>query len=39
MGKVRGIYKEEGPDLEAVIESDLEASKTAIRPASAADRK
>lgn len=34
-GKVRAIYKEEGPDLEAVIESDLEAAKTAVRPASA----
>jgi peroxiredoxin len=34
-GKVRGIYREEGPDLESVIEADLEASKTAIRPASA----
>jgi len=34
MGKVRGIYKEEGPDLEAVIEGDLEAAKTAVRPVS-----
>jgi peroxiredoxin len=33
-GKVRGIYREEGRDLESVIEADLEASKTAIRPAS-----
>ncbi len=35
MGKVRAIYKEEGPDLEAVIEADLEAARTAVRPASA----
>jgi thiol-disulfide isomerase/thioredoxin len=35
MGKVRAIYREEGADLESVIEADLEASKTAIRPASA----
>lgn len=35
MGKVRAIYREEGADLEMVIEGDLEASKTAIRPASA----
>ena len=34
MGKVRAIYREEGEDLEKVIEADLEASKTAIRPAS-----
>jgi peroxiredoxin len=34
-GKVRAIYKEEGPDLEAVIEGDLEAARTAVRPASA----
>jgi peroxiredoxin len=34
MGKVRAIYREEGLDLEAVIEADLEASRTAIRPAS-----
>src|SRR5436309_1373218 len=34
MGKVRAIYREEGSDLEAVIEADLEASKTAVRPAS-----
>ena len=34
MGKVRAIYREEGVDLEKVIEADLEASKTAIRPAS-----
>src|SRR5205085_11464088 len=34
MGKVRAIYREEGADLETVIEADLEASKTAIRPAS-----
>ena len=34
MGKVRAIYREEGDDLEKVIEADLEASKTAIRPAS-----
>jgi len=35
MGKVRAIYREEGADLETVIETDLEASKTAVRPASA----
>jgi peroxiredoxin len=35
MGKVRAIYREEGADLEQVIEADLEASKTAVRPASA----
>ena len=29
MGKVRAIYREEGEDLEKVIEADLEASKTA----------
>ena len=34
MGKVRAIYREEGEDLEKVIEADLEASKTAIRPVS-----
>ena len=34
MGRVRAIYREEGEDLEKVIEADLEASKTAIRPAS-----
>jgi peroxiredoxin len=34
-GKVRAIYREEGSDLEEVIETDLEASKTAVRPASA----
>jgi peroxiredoxin len=39
MGKVRAIYREEGVDLEAVIEADLEASKTAVRPASAVDGK
>jgi peroxiredoxin len=33
-GKVRGIYREEGADLEAVIEADLDAAKTAMRPAS-----
>jgi peroxiredoxin len=31
-GKVRGIYREEGADLEAVIEADLDASKNPIRP-------
>jgi peroxiredoxin len=35
MGKVRAIYREEGEDLERVIESDFEASKTAVRPVSA----
>ena len=35
MGKVRAIYREEGADLEAVIEADLDASKTAVRPVSA----
>jgi hypothetical protein len=35
MGKVRAIYREEGNDLEAVIEADLEAARTAVRPASA----
>ena len=35
MGKVRAIYREEGADLEKVIEEDLEASRTAVRPASA----
>ncbi len=35
MGKVRAIYREEGSDLEEVIEADLAASKTAARPASA----
>jgi len=34
MGKVRAIYREEGADLEDIIEADLEASKTAVRPAS-----
>lgn len=34
MGKVRAIYREEGNDLETVIEADLDASKTAVRPAS-----
>ncbi len=33
MGKVRAIYREEGDDLEKVIEADLEASRTAVRPA------
>jgi peroxiredoxin len=33
MGKVRAIYREEGEDLEQVIETDLEASKVAVRPA------
>jgi peroxiredoxin len=32
MGKVRGIYREEGADLEQVIEADLEAAKTLPRP-------
>jgi len=32
MGKVRAIYREEGEDLERVIESDFAASKTAVRP-------
>ena len=31
-GKVRAIYREEGADLEQVIEADLEASKTPVRP-------
>jgi peroxiredoxin len=31
-GKVRAIYREEGADLEQVIEADLEAAKTPIRP-------
>ena len=35
MGKVRAIYREEGTDLEKVIEADLEASRTAVRPVSA----
>lgn len=35
MGKVRAIYREEGADLEKVIETDLEASKTPVRPVSA----
>ncbi len=35
MGKVRAIYREEGADLEKVIEADLEASRTAIRPSPA----
>ncbi len=34
MGKVRAIYREEGADLETVIETDLQASKTAVRPVS-----
>jgi hypothetical protein len=34
MGKVRAIYREEGADLEQVIEADLDASKTPVRPAS-----
>jgi len=34
MGRVRTIYREEGADLETVIEADFEASKTAVRPAS-----
>ncbi len=34
MGKVRAIYREEGADLEKVIEADLEAARTAIRPVS-----
>jgi len=33
-GKVRGIYREEGADLESVIEADLAAAKTAMRPSS-----
>ncbi len=33
MGKVRAIYREEGEDLEKVIEADLEAAKTPVRPA------
>ena len=32
MGKVRAIYREEGPDLEQVIESDLLASQSPARP-------
>ena len=31
-GKVRAIYREEGEDLERVIEADLEAARTALRP-------
>ena len=34
-GKVRAIYREEGEDLEKVIEADLDASKNPVRPASA----
>ena len=34
-GRVRAIYREEGKDLEAVIETDLEAAKTPVRPAEA----
>ena len=34
MGKVRAIYREEGRDLETVIEADLEAAKNPVRPAS-----
>lgn len=33
MGKVRAIYREEGADLEQVIEADLEAIAAAVRPA------
>ena len=36
MGKVRAIYREEGADLEALIESDLDASKSPVRPAATA---
>ncbi len=32
-GKVRAIYREEGADLESVIEADLDAAKTPFRPA------
>lgn len=35
MGRVRAIYREEGADLEQVIEADLLAAKTAVRPAAA----
>ncbi len=35
MGKVRAIYREEGADLEVVIEADLDAAKSSIRPTSA----
>jgi peroxiredoxin len=31
-GKVRAIYREEGADLEQVIEADLQAAKTPARP-------
>ena len=34
-GRVRAIYREEGRDLEAVIEADLEAAKAPVRPADA----
>ena len=33
-GRVRAIYREEGKDLEQVIEADLEAAKSPVRPAS-----
>ncbi len=32
-GRVRAIYREEGLDLEQVIETDLEAAKALVRPA------
>jgi thiol-disulfide isomerase/thioredoxin len=32
-GRVRAIYREEGTDLEQVIEADLEAAKSPVRPA------
>ena len=32
MGKVRAIYRQEGADLEKVIEADLESAKTPLRP-------
>jgi peroxiredoxin len=38
MGKVRAIYREEGADLESLIEADLEAAKTPVRPASAGSK-
>jgi peroxiredoxin len=38
MGKVRAIYKEEGPDFESLILSDLEAAKTPVRPATAEEK-
>ena len=34
-GRVRAIYREEGADLEQVIEADLEAAKAPVRPADA----